>query len=75
MNTIRVSNSLDPDHAQHFVRPDLSPNCLPYSVPFHLDLHGERSGSVLDSRPRGHEFEPHWCHCVVVLEQDTFILA
>ena len=20
-------------------------------------------------------FEPHWCHCVVVLEQDTFILA
>ena len=33
------------------------------------------SGSVLDSRPRGRGFEPHWRHCVVVLEQDTFILA
>ena len=27
-NTIRVSNSLDPDQAQCFVRPDLNPNCL-----------------------------------------------
>ena len=27
-NTIRVSNSLDPDQAGHFVRPDLAPNCL-----------------------------------------------
>ena len=27
-NTIRVSNSLDPDKAQHFVGPDLGPNCL-----------------------------------------------
>ena len=27
-NKIRVSNSLDPDQAQHFVRPDLGPNCL-----------------------------------------------
>ena len=33
------------------------------------------SGRVLDSRPKGHGFEPHWRHCVVVLEQDTFILA
>ena len=33
------------------------------------------SGRVLDSRPRGHGFEPHRHHCVVVLEQDTFILA
>ena len=35
------------------------------------------SGRVLDSRPRGHGFESlsGWCHCVVVLEQDTFILA
>ena len=24
----RVSNSLDPDQAHHFVRPDLGPNCL-----------------------------------------------
>ena len=33
------------------------------------------SGRVLDSRPRGRRFEPHRCHCVVVLEQDTLILA
>ena len=33
------------------------------------------SGRVLDSRPKGRVFEPHRRHCVVVLEQDTFILA
>ena len=33
------------------------------------------SGRVLDSRPRGCGFEPHRRHCVVVLEQDTFILV
>ena len=27
-NTIRVSNSLDPDQARHFVGPDLVPICL-----------------------------------------------
>ena len=27
-NTIRVSSCLDPDQAQHFVGPDLGPNCL-----------------------------------------------
>ena len=27
-NIIRVSNSLDPDQARHFVRPNLGPNCL-----------------------------------------------
>ena len=27
-NTIRVSNSLDPDQALHSVGPDLGPNCL-----------------------------------------------
>ena len=27
-NTIRVSNSLDPDQASRFFRPDLGPNCL-----------------------------------------------
>ena len=27
-NTIKVSNSLDPDQAQHFVGPDLGTNCL-----------------------------------------------
>ena len=33
------------------------------------------SGRVLDSRPKGRGFEPHRRHCVVVLEQDTSILA
>ena len=33
------------------------------------------SGRVLDLRPRGRGFELHRRHCVVVLEQDTFILA
>ena len=27
-NTIRVSNSLDPDQARQYVGPDLGPNCL-----------------------------------------------
>ena len=27
-NTIRVSNSLDPDQARHFVGPNLGPYCL-----------------------------------------------
>ena len=27
-NTIRVSSSLDPDQAQHYVGPDQGPNCL-----------------------------------------------
>ena len=33
------------------------------------------SGRLLDSRPRGRGFEPRQRHFVVVLEQDTFILA
>ena len=28
LETIGVSNSLDPDQARHFVGPDLGPNCL-----------------------------------------------
>ena len=30
---------------------------------------------VPDSRPRGRGFEPPQRHCIVVFEQDTFILA
>ena len=33
------------------------------------------SGKVLDLRLRGRGFEPHRRHCILVLEQDTFILA
>ena len=28
------------------------------------------SGRVLDSRPRGHGFEPHQCHCVASLSKN-----
>ena len=37
-----------------------------------LYMYRERSGSVV---PRGRGFESHRRRCVVVLEQDTFILA
>ena len=33
------------------------------------------SGRVLDSRPKGRVFQPQQRHCIVDLEQDTFILA
>ena len=33
------------------------------------------SGRVLDSRQKGCGFEPLQRHCIVVFEQDTFILA
>ena len=56
-------------------------NCNPASL--QVNMSGEQagegaqwlSGRVLDSRPKGRGFEPHRRHCVVVLEQDTFILA
>ena len=35
----------------------------------------ELSGKVLDSRLKVGRFEPQGRHCIVVLEQDTFILA
>ena len=35
-------------------------------------MRGWLSGRVLDSRPRGRGFQPHHCHCVVVLEQDIY---
>ena len=33
------------------------------------------NGTVLDTRLRVGGFEPHRRHCIVVLEQNTFILA
>ena len=42
---------------------------------FLFSIYWGLSGRVLDSRPRGRVFEPHRRHFVVVLEQDTFILA
>ena len=33
-NSIRVSNSLDPDQDQQFVSPDLGPDCYQYTKNF-----------------------------------------
>ena len=48
-----------------------------YDHMFYNTMQGAQwlSGRVLDSRPKGRGFEPQRRHCVVVLEQDTFILA
>ena len=61
---IRVSNSLDSHFILFF--------CWAWSI--HMGAQW-LSGRVLDSRLKGHGFEPQRRHCVVVLEQDTFILA
>ena len=46
------------------------------SIEHNIDLVAQwLSGRVLDSRLRDRGFEPHRRHCVVVLEQDTFIQA
>ena len=47
---------------------------LPVLTSRHLSYKGAQwlSGRVLDSRPKGRGFEPHRCHCVVVLEQDIY---
>ena len=36
MNTIRVTNSLDPDQARRFVGPDLGTNCLQWFLLYTL---------------------------------------
>ena len=63
-----LANSVDPDEMQHYAAFHLGHRRLPKGAQW-------LSGRVLDSRPRGREFEPHRRHCVVVLEQDTFIIA
>ena len=51
-------------------------NMLAYYRYFVLNVYAFcREPRVLDLRPRSRGFEPHPCHWVVVLEQDTFILA
>ena len=45
-----------------------------YSKETYCDL-WELSGSVVECLTRDRGFEPHERHCVVVFEQDTFILA
>ena len=52
-------------------------SCICHLTPFNEKKVGAQwpSGRVLDLRPKGRGLEPHRRHCVVVLEQDTFILA
>ena len=42
-NTIRVSNSLDPDQAWHCVRPELGPNCLQRLTTDNTDIYASVS--------------------------------
>ena len=68
-----------PPYAYHFFGL-INPCCLIFFIYSHSSTtinEGAQwlSGRVLDSRPKGSGFEPHRRHCVVVLEQDTFILA
>ena len=56
----------------------LNGRCWPIVSCVGISYYGERSGlvgRVLDSRLRACGFEPNRRHCVVVLEQDKFILA
>ena len=84
-----ITNSADPDKMTHRVAFHLGLPCsIKYpirgfwytkgiqrlNISYILGAQG-LSGRVLDSRPRDRGFEPHRRHCVVVLEQDTFILA
>ena len=48
--------------------------CAGWSAPLLLGAQW-LGGRVLDLRLKGRGIEPHRRHCVVVLEQDTFILA
>ena len=49
--------------------------CFEEKVSLYLEGVQWLSDGVLDSRPKGDGFEPHRRHCIVGLEQDTFILA
>ena len=60
-NTIRVSNSLDPDQAQHFVGPDLGPNCLQ-----RLSADNTSRQRVKDLEAKGKTVIPSCCALPVV---------
>ena len=49
----------------------IASQCVPTTYVFSIN----ECCRVLDSRPRGRGFEPHRCHCVVVLEQGLLIIA
>ena len=49
-NTIRVSNSLDPDQARHFVGTDLGPNCLQMLSADNISRQRVKMSSTIRSR-------------------------
>ena len=69
-----LAKRADPDEMPQSVAFHLGLCFLP-KYPFTVCLWQWLSGRVLDLRPRGRGLEPHRRHCVVVLGQDTFILA
>ena len=71
-----MSHEVD-GNGQHFPKVKVNSQIMYYFVNASPPKRGVQwlSGRVLDLRPRGRGFEPHRRHCIVVLEQDTFILA
>ena len=74
-----MSSRLDPDKARHLVGSDLNSICLLMlsaddTIGKELTFSFPNINNIL-SRQRGRRLEPHGRHCVVALEQDTFILA
>ena len=69
--TCNIIDKLSTNHSKCFKTLQCTPEIYNYSFLGAQWL----SGRVLDSRPRGGGFEPHWRHCTVVIEQDKFILA
>ena len=74
-----IQQTVDPDKMQCLVAFDVGlhlfqSTCIQCNN-FSIQYSSKLSGRVLDLRPRGRGLEPHRRHCVVVLEQDTFILA
>ena len=68
------SANIKPQNIEKHFTPNIPAWCMkPPEILFGLGVQW-LSGRVLDSRPKGRGFEPHRCHCVVVLELDTFIL-
>ena len=55
----RVSNSLDPDQAPHFVRPDLGLNCL---QKLSVDTLVGKELIEAEKTKKGHKFEPWNSH-------------
>ena len=70
-----LANCADPGEMQHYAAFHLGFHCLQKYLFIGFLVAQWLSGRVLDSRQRGRGFKPHQHHCVMFLEQDTFILA